>query len=383
MAWFFSETEIKSDTYLLEGGNAKHAQVLRLRKGEAVTVVTPLGEQCECEVQDGALLKVVSRKPCQNEPDVFVTLYQALPKGDKMDYIVQKCVELGVSRIVPMISARCVSRPDEKSLRKKRERWQKIALQAAMQSRRGIIPEVADCVSFSTAAELTKQNDQTIFFYELGGESVKKILTEKPKTIGIFIGSEGGFEGRDTRQKDPQSGNRAAYGDVDYNVSDGQLLGGIKMIGIICAMQIEADGILALCKDKKTSQKYGMTFTEGTLNGKEVVVVVCGVGKVNAAICAATLINDFKPELVINSGVAGALSPVVSIGDIVIGSKAVEHDMNVTALGDKQGEVSFPNGKVMYFECDKSASILLEKVCADIPDTKTVRGITARWRARR
>lgn len=194
MAWFFSETEINSDTYLLEGSNAKHAQVLRLRKGEAVTVVTPLGEQCECEVQDGTALKVISRKPCQNEPDVFVTLYQALPKGDKMDYIVQKCVELGVSRIVPMISARCVSRPDEKSLRKKRDRWQKIALQAAMQSRRGIIPEVADCVSFSTAAELTKQNDQTIFFYELGGESVKKILTEKPKTIGIFIGSEGGFE---------------------------------------------------------------------------------------------------------------------------------------------------------------------------------------------
>ena len=212
MAWFFSETEIKSDTYLLEGGNAKHAQVLRLRKGEAVTVVTPLGEQCECEVQDGALLKVVSRKPCQNEPDVFVTLYQALPKGDKMDYIVQKCVELGVSRIVPMISARCVSRPDEKSLRKKRERWQKIALQAAMQSRRGIIPEVADCVSFSTAAELTKQNDQTIFFYELGGESVKKILTEKPKTIGIFIGSEGGFEQAEVDTVSANGGKAATLG---------------------------------------------------------------------------------------------------------------------------------------------------------------------------
>ena len=212
MAWFFSETEIKSDTYLLEGGNAKHAQVLRLRKGEAVTVVTPLGEQCECEVQDGALLKVVSRKPCQNEPDVFVTLYQALPKGDKMDYIVQKCVELGVSRIVPMISARCVSSPDEKSLRKKRERWQKIALQAAMQSRRGIIPEVADCVSFSTAAELTKQNDQTIFFYELGGESVKKILTEKPKTIGIFIGSEGGFEQAEAEAVIANGGKAATLG---------------------------------------------------------------------------------------------------------------------------------------------------------------------------
>lgn len=149
------------------------------------------------------------------------------------------------------------------------------------------------------------------------------------------------------------------------------------MIGIICAMQIEADGILALCENKQTSQKHGMTFTQGTLNGKEVVVVVCGVGKVNAAMCAVTLINDYRPELVINSGVAGALSPVVSIGDIAIGSKAVEHDMNVTALGDKQGEVSFPNGKVMFFECDKNAARLLETVCADLPDTKTVRGIIA------
>ena len=212
MAWFFSETEITGDSYVLSGENEKHAKVLRLRAGEEVTVVTPSGGQCDCRVIENNLLKVVGRKKCENEPDVFVTLYQALPKGDKMDYIVQKCVELGVSRIVPMISARCVSRPDEKSLRKKRERWQKIALQAAMQSRRGIIPEVADCVSFSTAAELTKQNDQTIFFYELGGESVKKILTEKPKTIGIFIGSEGGFEQAEAEAVIANGGKAATLG---------------------------------------------------------------------------------------------------------------------------------------------------------------------------
>lgn len=198
MAWFFSDTEITSNTYILSSDNAKHAKVLRLRAGEEVTVVTPSGMQCECAVEeistDGIVLVVNKRKECENEPNVFVTLYQALPKGDKMDYIVQKCVELGVSRIVPMISARCVSRPDEKSLRKKRERWQKIALQAAMQSRRGIIPEVAECVSFSQAAELTKQNEQTVFFYEMGGKSVKNILTQTPKTLGMFIGSEGGFE---------------------------------------------------------------------------------------------------------------------------------------------------------------------------------------------
>ena len=137
---------------------------------------------------------VISKKPCENEPDVFVTLYQALPKSDKMDFIVQKCVELGVSRIVPMLSARCVSRPDAKSLAKKRERWQKIALQAAMQSRRGIIPEVCPCVSFQNAAELTKENEQTIIFYEMGGAPVREIIGNKPKTIGMFIGSEGGFE---------------------------------------------------------------------------------------------------------------------------------------------------------------------------------------------
>ena len=96
---------------------------------------------------------------------------------------------------MPMISARCVSRPDEKSLKKKCERWQKIALQAAMQSRRGIIPEVTPCISFKEAAEQTKQNEKTVFFYEMGGESVRKILNgTKPKTVGMFIGSEGGFE---------------------------------------------------------------------------------------------------------------------------------------------------------------------------------------------
>lgn len=149
------------------------------------------------------------------------------------------------------------------------------------------------------------------------------------------------------------------------------------MIGIICAMQIEADGILALCENKETDEKFGMTFTRGTLNGKDVVVVVCGIGKVNAAMCAATLINDYKPDLVMNSGVAGAVSPLVSIGDIVIGTKAVEHDMNTTPLGDKQGEVSFPSGKVMFFECDNAVSRKLEEVCAEMEDTKVARGIIA------
>ncbi|HCA04615.1 MAG TPA: 16S rRNA (uracil(1498)-N(3))-methyltransferase [Ruminococcaceae bacterium] len=216
MAWFFCENEVNSDLITLTGENARHARVLRLRQGEAVTVVTPKGVRCECECKqisaDNVTLSVLSKKECENEPDVFVTLYQALPKGDKMDYIVQKCVELGVSRIVPMISARCVSRPDGKSLVKKTARWQKIALQAAMQSRRGIIPEVCPCVSFKQAAEMTKENERTVFFYEMGGDSVKNILKDKPKTIGMFIGSEGGFEEEEARLVTDGGGKAATLG---------------------------------------------------------------------------------------------------------------------------------------------------------------------------
>lgn len=218
MAWFFTEENILGDSYTLTGESAKHiSKVLRMRVGEDITLVSPDKMQYECKIADimqgSVRVGIISKKPCENEPDVFVTLYQALPKGDKMDFIVQKCTELGISRIVPMISARCVSRPDEKSLKKKCERWQKIALQAAMQSRRGIIPEVCPCVTFKEAAELTKQNEKTVFFYEMGGESVKKILGgTKPKTIGMFIGSEGGFEQSEADSVTSNGGYAATLG---------------------------------------------------------------------------------------------------------------------------------------------------------------------------
>lgn len=149
------------------------------------------------------------------------------------------------------------------------------------------------------------------------------------------------------------------------------------MIGIICAMQIEADGIIALCENVKTTTHAKMKFTLGTLHGKDVCVVVCGVGKVNAAMCALMLIEKYKPDLVLNSGVAGSLSPIVGIGDIVVATKSVEHDMNGTALGDRQGEITFPDGNMMFFECDKQASTLLASICKKIPDTKVAQGIIA------
>ena len=204
MPWFFTDREIDADKYIIEGETARHMlKSLRMKQGEELTLVTPSGIQLDCVLalasNDTAEVDIISRKTCENEPDVKITLYQALPKGDKMDYIVQKCVELGISEIVPVISARCVSRPNEKSLRKKLLRWQNIALEAAQQSRRGIIPKIGAALSFRQAVEKSKENELNIFFYELGGESVAQILTDKPKTIGFFIGSEGGFEEKEAQ----------------------------------------------------------------------------------------------------------------------------------------------------------------------------------------
>ncbi len=217
MAWFFTENNINSDQYILSGENAKHiSKVLRMQPGEALTLITPDRTECSCEVfsikSDSVTVEVISKKPCENEPNVFVTLYQALPKSDKMEYIIQKSVELGVSRIVPMLSARCVSRPDARALARKKDRWQKISMQAAMQSRRAIIPEVCPCVSFQNAAEQTKQNGKTIIFYEMGGKPVNEILGGGDESVGIFIGSEGGFEQSEVDLITKNGGSAATLG---------------------------------------------------------------------------------------------------------------------------------------------------------------------------
>ena len=89
------------------------------------------------------------------------------------------------------------------------------------------------------------------------------------------------------------------------------------------------------------------------------------------------LIEKFNPDVVINSGVGGSLSPLVSIGDIVVATKSVQHDMNTTALGDKRGEVSFPDGTKIFFDCDKTVVEKLTQACKTLPDTKVEQGVIA------
>ena len=105
-------------------------------------------------------------------------------------------------------------------------------------------------------------------------------------------------------------------------------------------MQKEADGIIALMENKKQEIISGITFTKGTLCQKEVVIAVCGIGKVFAAMCTQTMILKYKPDIIINEGVAGALAPDLNIFDIAVATDLVQHDMDTTALGDEKGLIS-------------------------------------------
>ncbi len=113
-----------------------------------------------------------------------------------------------------------------------------------------------------------------------------------------------------------------------------------ELIGIIGAMQVETEGLVAEMTETKTDTVSGVKFTQGKLCGRDVVVATCGVGKVFAAICAEAMILKYGVTALLNTGVAGGLLPELEIGDVALADKVVQHDMNTTALGDPQGLLS-------------------------------------------
>ncbi|MBQ3264806.1 MAG: 16S rRNA (uracil(1498)-N(3))-methyltransferase [Ruminococcus sp.] len=203
MAWFFANGTITTEYYTITGEDASHiARSLRMKIGEELTLCTPDGRRHECEITgitgNGAPTEVAVRImrsiECEQEPDVRVSLYIALMKGDKIDDVVQKAVELGAYEITPFLSARCISRPDEKSMQKKFARWQKIADNAASQSRRGVIPRVNPCISLRDIPKAAADADTSVVFYECGGRKLTELIGGKPKAVALITGAEGGFE---------------------------------------------------------------------------------------------------------------------------------------------------------------------------------------------
>ena len=201
MTRFFVEAQdLSGDTLHLTGENFQHAKVLRLKPGERMLVCDGQGEEALCTVrQVGAAeleLEVLERRESETEAAVRVSVYMAFPKADKLEHVIQKATELGAYEIVAFPSARCVSRPDEKSLRKKLERWQKIAASAAEQSGRGRIPEVVTLGSFKEALGRAKQADQALLFYENEHAVTLRMALESGafQTVSLLTGPEGGLE---------------------------------------------------------------------------------------------------------------------------------------------------------------------------------------------
>lgn len=198
--FFVSPEEMLPEFFVLTGENAKHAKVLRLKEGEEVLVCDGQGRECVCAVSDiseGQISLVVKhRQDSQTEAAVRVSVYMAFPKGDKLEHVIQKATELGACEIVAFPSSRCVSRPDEKSLKKKVERWQKIAASAAEQSGRGVIPEVIVLSSYGEALNRAASADKAILFYENERAVTLKmsLQTGDYRTVSLLTGPEGGLE---------------------------------------------------------------------------------------------------------------------------------------------------------------------------------------------
>ena len=201
--FFVTPEQLQLDFITLTGENAAHAKVLRLKAGEEVLVCDGAGNECVCVISDSnpqqVSLVAKRRQQATSEARVKVSVYMAFSKGDKLEHVIQKATELGAYEIVAFPSSRCVSKPDEKSLGKKLERWQKIAASAAEQSGRGRIPQVVVCDSYKAALERAVRADLSILFYENERSTTLRMALEEKSfsTISLLTGPEGGLEDRE------------------------------------------------------------------------------------------------------------------------------------------------------------------------------------------
>lgn len=207
--FFVPAEQIGEDRAEITGDDVNHIRnVLRMAPGEKVVISSGQGMDYYCiirDVQPECILLGIERKEAvKTELPVRIVLFQALPKADKMEWIIQKAVELGVSEIVPVRTRRSVVRLDEKKAVKKQQRWQMIAEAAAKQSGRGIVPEVHGVLSFPEALAYAKELEYRLIPYELY-EDMRQTLDQVDQvcggsSLGIFIGPEGGFERGEVEQ---------------------------------------------------------------------------------------------------------------------------------------------------------------------------------------
>lgn len=204
MRRFFTEPEnIKDNTALIYEDAGHIKKVLRMNTGDTVIIFDGSGKEYTAKLVDidSACCKaeILSYEQSKQEPKVKVTVFQGIPKSGKMEGIIQKSVELGVTSVVPVAMDRCVSKLDGgKRETEKLKRWNKVAVEAAKQCGRGILPTVENSVTFKEAIEMMKRSELALMPYEmlghLGVANLKDVLSDSTASnISVIIGPEGGF----------------------------------------------------------------------------------------------------------------------------------------------------------------------------------------------
>ena len=204
MHHFFTDpSQVREEKIYIEGSDVNHIKnVLRMKIGEQVQISDQSGKNYLCELEafesEKVQFRILEERESENELTSRLYLFQGLPKSDKMEWIVQKAVELGVYEVIPVVTRRAVVKLDEKKAAKKTARWNAIAEGAAKQSGRDVIPCVKDVMSLENALSYAADLDLVLMPYEdaEGMEKTRRVIGGiKPgQSVGIFIGPEGGFE---------------------------------------------------------------------------------------------------------------------------------------------------------------------------------------------
>lgn len=207
--FFINPEQTLDESITITGNDVNHIKnVLRMKIGEEIQISDGQDREYYCIIdaieQERIIAKIVDIEGSTSELSTKVTLFQGLPKSDKMELIIQKAVELGVYEIVPVATKRSVVKLDDKKATKKIERWNMIAQSAAKQSKRSIIPKVSNVMSFSQALTYASELEMNIIPYENadGIDKSREIIKsiKGKKSLGIFIGPEGGFEEKEVEK---------------------------------------------------------------------------------------------------------------------------------------------------------------------------------------
>ena len=208
MRFFISADRLAGDRLSLEPTDAQHvSRVLRMRPGDEITVCCDNGRAYQCALEqlgkNEVTARILSESEFDNEPTAFVTVYAGLSKGDRFDYLIQKCVECGASHIVPFTSQFCVVRLEEKDREKKRQRYQRIAWEASKQCQRSRPVTVGEILPYSEALLQAARDDCALFLYEKEHQqSLSEILRKAQASprFSVITGPEGGFSPAEAEQ---------------------------------------------------------------------------------------------------------------------------------------------------------------------------------------